>query len=35
MKMKRDHIDVTRPGSRQGHTYSKYKVPQYGDAYMY
>ena len=37
IKMKIDHIryDISRPGSRQGHNYSKYKVPQYGDAYMY
>ena len=35
MKMKIDHIDTTRPGSRQRHAYNKYKVPQYGDAYMY
>ena len=39
MKMKiknRSHrYDISRPRSRQGHSYSKYKASQYGDAYMY
>ena len=26
---------ISRPRSRQGHNYSKYKVSQYADAYMY
>ena len=37
MKMKnRSHrYYISRPRSRQGHNYSKYKLSQYGDAYMY
>ena len=37
MKMKnRSHrYDISRLTSRQGHNYSKYKMSQYGDAYMY
>ena len=27
--------DISRPRSRQGQNFSKYKVSQYGDAYMY
>ena len=37
MKMKNRSLryDINRPRSRHGHKYSKYKVSQYGDAYMY
>ena len=37
MKMKnRSHrYNISRPRFRQGHNYSKYKLSQYGDAYMY
>ena len=37
MKMKnRSHrYDISRPRSKQGNNHNKYKVSQYGDAYMY
>ena len=35
MKNRSNRYDISRPRSRQGQIYSKYKVSQYGDAYMY
>ena len=35
MKNRSYRYGISRPRSRQGHKYSKYKVSQCGDAYMY
>ena len=35
MKNKSHRYSINRKKSRRGHKYSKYKVPQYDDAYMY
>ena len=36
MKMKKTHIyDISKPRSRHGNKYSKYKKSQYDDTYMY
>ena len=35
MKNRSHRYDISRPRSRQGQNYSKYKVSQYGEAYVY
>ena len=35
MKNRSHRYDISRRRSRQGQNYSKFKVSQYGDAYMY
>ena len=35
MKNRSHRYDISRPRSRQGQNYSKYKVSQYADAYIH
>ena len=34
MKIRSNRSDINRPGPRNGHKYTKYKMSQYNDGYM-